>query len=121
MKRWAAFCMLFWQASLLAGELTLINDSPFPLRAVILSGSGKNLGEVPLEPQEQTNWSDGWGGSSSSQTPYTVQWMCGKGEEVFGVCINIAEGGMVSSKDCPGNNTCPVEQPQQNADSSSSQ
>ncbi len=96
-------------ASLFAGSVTLFNDSPFKLRAAILSATGVNLGEVVLSPQHRVVWSDNQTSSmvGYSDTPYSVIWYCLEGKE-YGIWTNVSVGSFVTASGSGGLRICPV-------------
>ena len=90
------------------GSVTLFNDSPFRLKATILSATGENLGVVFITPQHQITWQDSFsGGQTFSQTPYSVIWFC-EGEKEYGVVTNVATGAFVTANSSDGPRICPI-------------
>jgi len=91
------------------GELTLVNDSPSTLKAVIRAATGEELGAVVLMPQATNSWSN-WENQEEnptlSQTPYTVSWQCLDGVE-FSFCSIVGEGATVTALGCDGDHVCP--------------
>ena len=105
MKR---FLLLCGCTSLFAGSVTLLNDSPFKLKATILSASGENLGEATINPQHQVTWQDSYsGGQTFSETPYTVIWYCTNDKE-YGIWTNVSTGALVSANGSEGPRICPT-------------
>ena len=110
------FLFLF-QTSLLAtnipGTITLINDSPFILTAVVYTHSGDYLGEVTLQPGEQKNFTTNLsstnlnrpGSPDVSITPYRIVWQCAGGG-FYSMCRDGAVGSTIRASDCPGQQFC---------------
>lgn len=97
-----------------ANSVTLLNNTPYTLQAVIYDASGTLLGEFTINPQDATLWSDdyeNWGNESqyASQIPYTVNWYCMNGGS-YGTCSNVAAGATVTAQSCGGNQECPQQQ-----------
>jgi len=94
-----------------AGTVRLVNDSPYKLRAVVRGNDGSFLGEVVINPQDTSTWTDGFQGlapgfnTTKTQTPYTVLWYCLEGD-AFGTCPNIGSGGMAIAQRCDGSKQC---------------
>jgi|SRR5579872_6419525 len=110
--------LLFLTANLSAGTIHLLNDTPFMLRAVVRGNDGTYLGEVVIQPEQSSTWTDTYGQTghfgkgevnkeyaTRSQTPYTVRWSCMDGND-FSVCDNVATGGTVSANACDGRRIC---------------
>jgi hypothetical protein len=118
MKWTFAFFALVFPFFLNANSVMLYNNSAYDLRAVIRGSDGSFLGEVIVPSQKEITWTDSYGqygmygGSSSnpnknyqSRTPYTVLWYCQDGTD-YGVCDNVATGGLVIAQNCPGTRQC---------------
>lgn len=114
-----AFAALFLTQMLSAGSVRLMNDSLYPLRAVIKGHDGTTLGEVSIQPQHAMGWNDAYGhvgyfGKGNaydeqinrSQTPYTIIWYCSEGGDPYSVCDNIPTGGTVTAESGVGNRIC---------------
>lgn len=112
----ALFLFLACCTTLFAGSVRLINDSPYPLRAAIRGSDGTFLGEMVLEPQHASTWSDsnmGFYGEGNvyqeqpnrAESPYTVLWFCNDGGD-FSVCDGVSEGATVTALSCPGIREC---------------
>jgi len=114
----AVLLFLIIGTALHAGSLRLVNNSPYDLRAVIRGSDGSFLGEVVVRAQNTSMWSDtySYGGMYSapnaqaesgyrSITPYTILWYCMDGGD-YGVCDQIATGGLVMAQGCPGSRQC---------------
>jgi hypothetical protein len=113
------FLFLFlWAVPCFAGSIRLINDSPYPLRAVIRGYDGTYLGEMIVNPEHALTWNDAGGQigyfgkgnvyqeqSTRSQTPYTVLWYCTEGAD-YAVCDGIPTGATVSAQSCTGTRQC---------------
>lgn len=94
-----------------AGSVTMLNDSPFQLRAIILSAQGDNLGSVTVMPTHQITWQDSYsGGQTFSNTPYSVIWYCMEGRE-YGIWTNVGSGALVTATGAEGPRICPVKPP----------
>ena len=93
---------------LFAGSVTMLNDSPFQLKATILSAQGDNLGSVTIMPTHQITWQDSWtSGQTFSETPYSVIWYCMEGRE-YGIATNVGSGALVTATGSEGPRICPV-------------
>lgn len=90
-----------------AGAVRLANDSPFTLVAEVSSAAGKVLGTKEVLPQQTVTWEGSWSGSTKSESPYSVRWMCKDGGKDFSSCTFVGEGALVSAETCPGAKTCP--------------
>lgn len=101
-----------------AGSVKLINNSAYRLRAVIRGNDGTFLGELTLNSQQTTTWTDDYGimGRDNqggnyvgqfyrSQTPYTVSWYCMDGGD-YALCDGIPTGGAVAALSCNGTRIC---------------
>lgn len=110
------FCVLTAMcasSSLFAGAVHLINDSPYRLRAVIRGSDGSYLGEMIIQTQNASNWSDTSGQmgappidqSSRSQTPYTVLWYCMSGYN-YSINTIVASGATVTAQSGDGIRIC---------------
>lgn len=98
------------QAAGFANSVSLFNDSTYTLTATIYDANGNLLGEFVLNPRDATEWSDdqmdfGTQIQDSSQTPYTVNWMC-MGGNAYGSCNNVAAGSVVTAQSCGGVQQC---------------
>lgn len=103
--------LLLGVASLVAGTVQLVNDSPYKLRSVIRAVDGSYLGEVVVNPTSTNTWTDGFQGlpgsldSVRSQTPYTVEWYCLDGSS-YSTCTFVTTGGTVTARNCQGARQC---------------
>ncbi len=102
-----------------ATSLTLKNDSPYPLRAIVRGADNSLLGELVIQPSRSMTWQDTYGyGSNYSQganaaeqqgtrskTPYTVTWQCLAGGD-YSVCSFVYSGSLVFAQGCDGTRTC---------------
>jgi len=94
-----------------AGTVRLVNDSPYKLRAVVRGNDGSFLGEVVINPQNTSTWTDGFQGlapgfnTTKTQTPYTVLWYCLEGD-AFATCPNVGTGGTAIAMGCDGPKQC---------------
>lgn len=98
-----------------AGSVRLANDSPFPLIAKVSSAAGKVLGTKEVPPHQTVTWEGSWSGSSVSESPYSVRWICKEGGKDFSSCTFVGEGALVSAQTCPGANICPEKKPGTNS------
>ncbi len=108
-----AICALF-QTSCWANSVNMFNDSVYTLKAVIYDATGVLLGEFILAPRDAAEWSDdqmnfGTQSQYTSQTPYTVNWLCMNGGS-YGSCNNVAAGSVVTAQSCGGVQQCPQAQ-----------
>lgn len=97
-----------------ANSVSLVNDSPYTLRAAIFDANGQLLGEFVLNPRDATQWSDddenfGIESGGASQIPYTVNWTCMNGGP-YGFCQSVAAGATVTAQSCGGDQECPQQQ-----------
>jgi hypothetical protein len=101
-----------------ASSVRLINNSPYDLRSVIRGADGSYLGEVVVQSQKETVWTDTYGNygtygganssanqSSRSKTPYTVLWYCMDGAD-YAVCDTVSTGAVVTAQGCMGARMC---------------
>ncbi|MGE5195774.1 MAG: hypothetical protein ACM3JI_00410 [Anaerolineae bacterium] len=112
------FCACSAISSVDAGSVRLLNDSPYRLRAVVRGNDGAYLGEVIINPQHSSNWSDTYGQAgyagkglmenTYSQTPYTVLWYCMNGDD-YAICNTVPTGGTVMAQSCMGSRMCKAE------------
>jgi hypothetical protein len=88
------FLNFLFCAAAFGGTITLYNDSPIKLKAVIYAAGGTQvLGETKeMAPQEVISWSE-WGSGNylQSRTPYQVVWICPRGE-VFSMAYQVGPG-----------------------------
>ena len=118
MRIFLTFLGIAFSFSCYASSVRLINDSPNQLRAVIRGADGSYLGEMVINPQNSSTWTDTYGQSGSfgqgnayeerstrSQTPYTVIWRCLDGGD-YSICTNVSTGGTVTAQGCDGNRYC---------------
>lgn len=95
------FLALFFCTAVYGGTITLYNDSPLKLKAVIYAAGGTQvLGETKeMKPQEIVAWSE-WGSGPylQSRTPYQVVWICPQGE-VFSMAYQVGPG-QISAMQC---------------------
>jgi len=93
-------------ASLFAGSVRIVNDSPFPLHAEVISSDGTRKGKILVGPQEQVIWQDSFSGASVwSQTPYTIIFTCKDGNQ-FGVLSGFQQGATVTALSSSGQRYC---------------
>ncbi|GAB4193525.1 MAG: hypothetical protein Tsb0015_16280 [Simkaniaceae bacterium] len=109
MNRFLLFFLFLISAKVSASSVVLFNDSPFILKATVISADGETLGTFTIYPQRQTTWQDSYLGTSQfSQTPYTVIWTCKDGNE-FGINYQVATGGMATPLSSSGRRYCKPE------------
>ena len=100
------FIMPLLFSSLHAASVKLINDSPFPLSATILSATGTVMGRQVLQPQEQVSWQNSdVDVNKNSQTPFTVIFYCQTGE-VYGTVSGVGVAGLVQASTSAGPRFC---------------
>lgn len=110
MKRFLASALIL-AATLEAGTVYLVNDSPYKLRAVVRANDNTFLGEMIINAQNNGQWNDGFNGLPGSlenvrtQTPYRVLWYCLDGS-AFSICSYVATGTSVSATYCDGAKQC---------------
>ncbi|NGX56545.1 MAG: hypothetical protein K1060chlam5_00788 [Candidatus Anoxychlamydiales bacterium] len=113
MKKYFFLIYLVYLSNISADSVTLFNDSPFDIVAIVQSANGKVLGQENLHPGEQSVWSTDYDvtnldidyTSSGSYTPYTVIWRCSY-EGFYSVCTNVASGASVTANSCQGPKYC---------------
>lgn len=107
MIRWAIVFGIT-HATLFATQMSVYNDSPFPLEATIISATGRTMGTTDVYPQATIKWYDNFGENYAvSQTPYTVVFSCKNSGDLFGVANNIPSGGLVTANSSSGKKYCP--------------
>lgn len=105
--------LLMFGVTLFAGSVRIVNDSPYPLTAEILSANGASRGKVSIAPQQQGNWNDNASGNSVwSETPYTIVLTCKNGKQ-FGIIHGVQQGGTVTALSATGNLFCESDNDQQ--------
>jgi hypothetical protein len=95
------------------GSILLLNDSPFILSATIQAADGTFLGQVTLQPGQQSTWTTSLdptsykhpGTPDVSLTPYTVIWQCSS-DEFYSMCSIVSPGALVRANDCQGTRIC---------------
>ncbi len=101
--------LLLLTATAYAGSVRLLNDSPYVLRAVIRGNDGSFLGEMIINPQYGTTWTDTnlnmLQQSPRSRTPFTVLWYCMDGNS-FSICNDVAAAATVTAQGCSGARIC---------------
>ena len=113
MKKACIFLLCIFVSNVFSFSLFLINDSPFELIAVVQSADGRFIGQVSLQPGEQSQWSTDMQRSDlkdiydakTSLTPLTVIWKCSY-EGYYSVCSNVSPGGVVKASQCDGSKSC---------------
>lgn len=109
MIRFFMFC--FFANLVFAESVLLINDSPFPLTAIVQGADGVELGQVILQPGEQNLFDttrtqlDMPSTPPASITPFTIVWKC-MYKGFYSVGANVSPGSLIRANDCPGSRTC---------------
>jgi hypothetical protein len=102
------------------GSILLLNDSPFILSATIQAADGTFLGQVTVQPGQQSTWTTNLspapyrhpGTPTVSLTPYTVIWQCSS-DEFYSMCSVVGPGALVRANDCQGMRMCKPKPKQQ--------
>jgi hypothetical protein len=93
--------------TLQAATVRLINDSPFPLSALILAATGEVMGRSSLEPLGQFSWENSQVDTSkNSMSPFTVVFHCQTDGGVYGTVNNVTTGAMVQASLSSGSRYC---------------
>lgn len=104
---------IFLTGCLFSYSVTLLNDSPFELTALVQGADGTHLGEEHLQPGEQRQWSTDIKKTDvkeiydapSSLTPFTIIWKCAyKG--YYSINNEVAPASLVKATDGDGAKTC---------------
>ncbi len=96
---------------LAATSVYLVNDSAYPLRAIVRGNDATYLGEMVVNPQSSNIWSDGGSRSGGleqyprSRTPYEVTWYCMEGS-IFSVFQGVTTGGTATALGGTGVKAC---------------
>jgi len=117
--RYALTCFIFAVSFCFADRATisLLNDSPYFLKAVVETANGVLLGEDNLNPGEFKRWTTEFkpdqlkvpGTPNSSLTPFRVIWECKHGG-VYSVCDQASPGALIRASICPGDHYCAPEE-----------
>ena len=102
------------------GQVTLINNAPYILTAMVYSAGGDFLGQVTLQPGQQNHFVSNLQGTSLlvpgygdfSVTPYRVVWQCAGGD-IYSVCTDGSVGSYIRAAGCNGQHSCTQKQQQQ--------
>lgn len=118
MRAFVFWGLVFCPCLLFAGTVRLINTAPYDLRAVIRGSDGTFLGEIIVQAQKETVWTDAYsqygmygganalyGQNTRSQTPYTILWYCVDGGD-YAVCDTVSTGAVVTAQTCSGARQC---------------
>jgi hypothetical protein len=106
--------LIIASSALFAGSVHMINDSPYQLRAVVRGADGTYLGEMIIQSQGTSTWSDNtygrvpmdeWGQTDRAATPYTVLWYCTSGEN-YSINTIVATGATVTAQNGEGTRIC---------------
>ena len=109
MMKKISLLLIFLFFAQLYGTLTIYNDSPYPLSAIIMSADGKMVQTLQISPQHQATWEEPSGSNYTfSQTPYTVTFKCKSGK-LFGVYSYANQGAYVTAMQSVGNRYCEPE------------
>ena len=85
----------------------LINDSPFPLSALILAATGEVMGRTTLAPQGQFSWENSnVDTDKNSMSPFTVVFHCSTDGGTYGTVSNVTTGSMVQASTSTGARYC---------------
>jgi hypothetical protein len=132
------FSLIFFKVSLFSASLTLINDSQFPLTAVITNAAGENIASVKLAIGQSYSWNDNQSPfkkqNDNTTTPFTITFLCKdtrpydysspdkkdknskKGPSYqmeFGAWTGVPTGATINALGCNnGNKTCVVKKKQ---------
>ena len=107
------FFLSFFLSSAFSSSVTLLNDSPYSLTAIVQSAGGIFLGQEHLQAHEQIHWTKeliptelkSQYSSPVSTTPFTVIWKCEYGG-VYSMCSDVSPGSLVRASICPGDRYC---------------
>jgi len=96
-------------SAIVPGGINLLNDSAFPLTAVIQGADGTFLGQARFKPGEQLSWATNFdptkfhspSAPNVSMTPYTVVWKCTNGG-FYSTCSGVSPGSLVRANACEG-------------------
>lgn len=110
---WGIFFPLVLSAGVDNGTMTLFNDSPFILTAVVQASDGTFLGQFTIQPGQQKNVTQNLfstqikrpGAPQVSLTPYTVIWQCAS-DGYYSVCTNVSPGSFLRAGDGAGSHFC---------------
>ena len=93
--------------SLQAATVRIINDSPFPLSALILAATGEVMGRSSLQPQGQFGWENSnVNTTKDSMSPFTVVFHCTTDGGLYGTVNNVTTGSMVQASTATGARYC---------------
>ncbi|PCI94352.1 hypothetical protein COB11_03920 [Candidatus Aerophobetes bacterium] len=100
------FSSALFFGSLESASVKILNDTPFPLSALIMSQNGKILGRQAVDTQKQMVWQNSnLQSQNSSQAPFTVIFHCADGS-VYGTVTGVSSAGMVMASTAHGNRFC---------------
>lgn len=91
----------------------LVNDSPFPLTAIVQAADGSYLGQKIIQPGEQNQTFNESSrlkletpaAPTKTITPFVVIWKCAY-EGYYSVCSNVLPGGVSRASDGSGSKMC---------------
>jgi len=92
---------------LFAVSITIINDSPYELKAEIYDESKTFIGSATIAPNGHTySWQDSYHDASDwSNGPFTIQFFCPNGDE-YGKITHVSDGVTVSARGAIGARRC---------------
>lgn len=111
MKNWFLAALLL-PVFAFAG-VNLLNDSAYPLRAVIRGNDGSYLGEMVVQPQHVGHWNTTYGvlqQSDYATLPYTVLWYCLDGSD-YSIWVGVSTGATVTAQGGQGTRICKPRHP----------
>jgi len=118
--------IFFFIGTSYAMSLTLYNDSPYELTALIKSAGGKLLGQEILQPREERIWNTELSTSDDysieenvdqpekSLTPYMVIWKCPYGGN-YSIDVEVQPGAYVNANYGQGAHYCRPKKEKQKA------
>ena len=125
---------IFCFGTAFAASLTLHNNSPFQLTAIINAANGQFIAQVTIPPGEQKIWNRdladmpqnpedaaepeaNFSDPNVSLTPFMVIWKCPYGG-YYSIATNVNTGSYVDANSAPGEHFCrPKEEKQQDGSS----
>jgi len=117
--RYIIVCFIFLLSRCFCDSATisLLNDSPYFLRATVQSSNGIYLGGEDLNSGEFKQWTTEFkpdqlnvpGTPTFSLTPFRVIWECEHGG-VYSVCDQASPGALIRASICPGDHYCHPEE-----------
>lgn len=109
------FLGIIFSGSLFAGSVNMINDTSFPLNAIVFAADGSKKGTITIPPQGSATWQDTSGGNYTwSQTPYRVTLICTKTGKQYGVIDGVQQAATIRASMATGNRDCTPDKKDQN-------